>query len=53
MTGAKRSNCFGATSCCMANSNFPGGGGTGTGTATSTGCWGSFGNGGLVKVSYQ
>jgi len=53
MTGAKRSNCFGATSCCMANSNFPGGGGTGTGTATSTGCWGSFGAGGLVKVTYQ
>jgi len=39
--------------CCSAHSNFPGGGGTGLGRATSSACWGFWGAGGLVKVTYQ
>ena len=40
-------------SCCSAHSNFPGGGGTSVPHATSSACWGSWGAGGLVKVTYQ
>ena len=39
--------------CYAAHSNFPGGGGTGQPRATSSACWGFWGAGGLVKVTYQ
>ena len=39
--------------CCRGHSYFPGGGGGGGGFDGGNGCWGGFGAGGLVKVSYQ
>ena len=45
--------CTGDLACCSSNSAFPGGGGAGHGTGSSNACWGSFGAGGLVKVSYS
>ena len=46
-------SCTSSNPCCSAHSNFPGGGGTGMGRATSSACWGFWGAGGLVKVTYQ
>ena len=51
--GGGRMYCYGNVACCSSNSLFPGGGGPGNGSASTTPCTGGFGNGGLVKVSYQ
>ena len=53
LTAVFPDGCMGMPSCCASNSNFPGGGGTAVFTAGSTGCWGTWGAGGLVKVTYQ
>jgi hypothetical protein len=45
--------CTGNLACCSAHSVFPGGGGPGHVTASRNACWGSWGAGGLVKVSYS
>lgn len=45
--------CTGNLACCSAHSAFPGGGGAGHGIGSSSACWGSFGQGGLVKVTYS
>ena len=52
-TGQGSSWCTGAYSCCSSHSMFPGGAGVGVGHATSSACWGHWGAGGLVKVTYQ
>jgi len=39
--------------CCRGHSYFPGGGGASGHYAGSDCCWGGFGAGGLVKVSYS
>jgi hypothetical protein len=39
--------------CCRGHSYFPGGGGAAGGFAGTSCCWGGFGAGGLVKVSYS
>jgi len=46
-------SCHGGISCCQSHSSFPGGGGGGQQRNTSTGCVAVWGNGGLVKVTYQ
>jgi hypothetical protein len=38
--------------CCSAHAAFPGGGGAGHATDSSNACWGSFGAGGLVRITY-
>ena len=45
--------CTGNMSCCAAHSAFPGGGGAGHVTMSRNACWGSWGAGGLVKVTYS
>lgn len=45
--------CTGNLACCSMHSAFPGGGGGGHGTGSANACWGSFGAGGLVKISYS
>lgn len=45
--------CVGNLACCSGHAAFPGGGGYGHGTGSSDACWGSFGAGGLVKVTYS
>jgi hypothetical protein len=45
--------CTGNLACCSAHAAFPGGGGPGHGTASRNACWGSFGQGGLVKLTYS
>ena len=45
--------CVGNLACCSAHSVFPGGGGPGHGIGSSSACWGSWGAGGLVKVTYS
>ena len=45
--------CTGNMACCSAHSAFPGGGGAGHQVGASSACWGGFGAGGLVKVTYQ
>ena len=45
--------CTGNLACCSAHAAFPGGGGAGHGTGSSSACWGSFGAGGLVRVTYS
>ena len=45
--------CVGNLACCSAHAAFPGGGGAGHATDSSDACWGSFGAGGLVKVTYS
>jgi len=45
--------CTGGAACCSAHSVFPAGGGAGHNTASVSGCWGSFGAGGLVKITYS
>ena len=45
--------CTGNMSCCSAHSAFPGGGGASHQIGSSSACWGGFGAGGLVKVTYQ
>jgi len=45
--------CVGNLACCSAHAAFPGGGGAGHVTASTSACWGSFGAGGLVKVTYS
>ena len=52
-SGFGKDLCTSDNTCCSAHSNFPGGGGTGMGRATSSACWGFWGAGGLVKVTYQ
>ena len=46
-------SCHGGESCCQSHSTFPGGGGGGQQRNTSTGCYAVWGNGGLIKVTYQ
>ena len=43
--------CTGDQACCSAHAAFPGGGGAGH--SAPPGCWGGFGAGGLVKVTYS
>ena len=45
--------CVGNLACCSAHAAFPGGGGAGHATASVSACWGSFGAGGLVKITYS
>jgi hypothetical protein len=45
--------CTGNLACCSAHAAFPGGGGAGHGTGSRNACWGSFGAGGLVRVTYS
>ena len=45
--------CIGNLACCTAHAAFPGGGGAGHATDSSDACWGSFGAGGLVKITYS
>lgn len=51
ITGKHR--CVGNLACCSAHAAFPGGGGAGHATDSTDACWGSFGAGGLVKVTYS
>ena len=51
--GGGKHYCHGGMACCSAHSVFPGGGGPGNGNSSGTGCVGSWGAGGLVKVTYQ
>ena len=44
--------CTQCSGCRGGHSLFPGGGGQGHATASPTGCWGGFGAGGLLKVTY-
>ena len=44
--------CVGNLACCSAHALWPGGGGAGHGIGSSSACWGSFGNGGVAKVTY-
>jgi|LWDU01.1.fsa_nt_gi hypothetical protein len=45
--------CVGNSSCCSGHSAFPAGGGQGHQSGSGSDCWGGFGAGGLVKVTYQ
>ena len=45
--------CVGNLACCSMHAAWPGGGGGGHGTASTDACWGSFGAGGLVRVTYS
>jgi hypothetical protein len=45
--------CVGNLACCSAHAAFPGGGGASHATDSSNACWGSFGAGGLVKITYS
>ena len=45
--------CVGNLACCSAHAAFPGGGGAGHATASVSACWGSFGAGGLVRITYS
>jgi hypothetical protein len=45
--------CVGNLACCSAHAAWPGGGGAGHSTMSSNACWGSFGAGGLVKITYS
>jgi hypothetical protein len=45
--------CIGNLACCTAHAAFPGGGGPGHATAAVDACWGSFGAGGLVRITYS
>jgi len=45
--------CVGNLACCSAHAAYPGGGGAGHTTMSSNACWGSFGAGGLVKITYS
>ena len=48
-----KARCVGNWACCSAHSAFPGGGGAGHATDATDACWGGFGAGGLVKVTYS
>ena len=48
-----KGRCVGNWACCSAHSAFPGGGGAGHATDATDACWGGFGAGGLVKVTYS
>ena len=52
-TGSTNHYCAGDYACCAGHSIFPGGGGVGDGNAAGTPCTGSWGAGGLIKVTYQ
>ena len=45
--------CVGNLACCSSHATFPGGGGAGHATDASSACWGSFGAGGLVRITYN
>ncbi len=45
--------CTGGKGCCSGHSMFPAGGGVSSPTSSSNACWGGFGAGGLVKVTYS
>ena len=45
--------CTGDFACCSAHAAFPGGGGAGHVTMSRNACWGSFGAGGLVRITYS
>ena len=45
--------CVGNLACCSAHAAFPGGGGASHGTGSRNACWGSWGQGGLVRVTYS
>ena len=45
--------CVGNLACCSHHAVFPGGGGGPHVTASTDACWGSFGAGGLVRVTYS
>ena len=50
--GGKHS-CTGDLACCSAHAAFPGGGGSPHVTSSVNACWGSFGAGGMVKITYS
>tara|TARA_B110000467_G_scaffold47010_1_gene42983 strand:+ start:1659 stop:2633 length:975 start_codon:yes stop_codon:yes gene_type:complete len=52
-TAVNKHWCTGNMACCSAHSAFPGGGGAGHQSGSGSTCWGGFGAGGLVKVTYQ
>ena len=52
-TAVNKHWCTGNMACCSAHSAFPGGGGSGHQSGSGSTCWGGFGAGGLVKVTYQ
>ena len=52
-TSVNKHWCTGNMACCNAHAAFPGGGGSGHASGSGSACWGSFGAGGLVKVTYQ
>ena len=52
-SGGYKHWCTGDMACCSGHSAFPGGGGAGHHVGASSACWGGFGAGGLVKVTYQ
>ena len=52
-TAVNKHWCTGDMACCSAHSAFPGGGGGGHQSGSGSTCWGGFGAGGLVKVTYQ
>lgn len=45
--------CTGNLACCSSHSAWPGNGGGGHGTGSRNACWGNWGAGGLVKVTYS
>ena len=51
--GMSKAWCNGDQACCSQHAAFPGGGGAGYVSANGSACWGGFGAGGLVKVTYQ